>query len=139
MGVGINAGNQIAGALGAVGVASRMIGAEKDSALAGGTQAKQTLAEVGSQLEADYKESDELEATLQNQKKEAEALGSMLDPNMSKEDAQAWVELKDELNKDQEMANIALTTLKGKIVARQSLQHRAEKQLKKAQRWGGSY
>lgn len=131
--------NSLNQALGSAAVAGRMIGAEKDSALAGGTQAKQTLAEVGSQLEGDYKESNELEATLQNQKKEAEALGSMLDPNMSTEDAQAWSELRDELNKDQEMANLALTTLRGKIVARQSLQRRAEAQLKKAQRWGGAF
>lgn len=41
MGVGMNAANQVVGAIGAVGVASRMIGEEKNQALAQGSAAFQ--------------------------------------------------------------------------------------------------
>ena len=139
MGVGTNAAGQLGGALAAVGVASRMIGDEKAQALAGGTQAKQAIAEASEGLKADYAEQEKLNETLQSQKKDAETLGTMLKPDMSKEDMQAWQELKGGLDKDMEKADLALNTLEAKIMARQSLMNRAEAQLKRAQRWGGAF
>jgi uncharacterized protein (DUF342 family) len=139
MGVGTNAAGQLGGALAAVGVASRMIGDEKAQALAGGTQAKQAIAEASEGLKADYAEQEKLNETLQSQKKDAETLGTMLKPDMSKEDMQAWQELKGGLDEDMEKADLALNTLEAKIMARQSLMNRAEAQLKRAQRWGGAF
>lgn len=133
----MNEASKLGGALAAVGVASRMIGEEANQKIAQGAQAQQEAIKVGEEMPNLKEEMDAAQAQQANVQKEEDAL---YDLNVkSPEDAAAFAELKEGIDIDKKMAQVALDTVDAKIKARTELLNRADKAMAKGRAWGGTY
>lgn len=137
MGVGMNEASKLGGAIAAVGVASRMIGDEKNQAIAQGAQAQQEAVKAGEEMPALKKEMEAAVAQNENVAKEEAALRDL--KVTSPEDVDALIELNEGVDMDKKMAQVALSTVQAKIEARTELLERAEKAMARGRRWGGGY
>lgn len=137
MGVGMNEASKLGGAIAAVGVASRMIGDEKNQAIAQGAQAQQEALKAGEEAPALKKEMEQAIAQNENVAKEEAALRDL--KVTSPEDADAFIELNQSVDMDKKMAQMALKTVQGKIEARTEMLERAGKAIARGRSWGGGY
>ena len=141
MGAINNAFNQAAGA---VAIAGRMIGHEKESAISRGETAvnedielaakqKDATSEFNEAYNADYHAKKDKEL-LREMQKNPEANGIS-----SAEDRKALAQLQRQNMDDRKAAQIALNEAGKKIIAISQMRERAAKQIEKGRAWGGNY
>lgn len=145
MGVGINAANQLVGSIGAVGVASRMIGNEKAQALEQGSAAHEANIQ-DKELSKDYTENQIPDAKFEAEKAddnvkimEAGLDAVMKDPKSTPEQRLAAAVGMQKSLDDRTAAQRALSELQIKLEATQERLTRQEKAMARGRRWGGSY
>lgn len=144
MGVGINAANQLVGSIGAVGVASRMIGNEKAQALDQGSAANEANIQDKA-LAKDYnKQIPDAEFEVEKANDNIEIMGAglnavMKDPKATPDQRlAAAVDMQQALD-DRTAAQRALSELQIKLEATQERLARQEKAMARGRKWGGAY
>lgn len=145
MGVGMNEANKLGGALAAVGVASRMIGEEKNQALDQGSKAHEAnikdAAEAKDLVDTQIPDAEFEAEKAQDQVDIVEAGldAVMKDPNSTPDQKlKASLDMQQALD-DRTAAQKALGELNNKLTATKERMARQEAAMKRGRRWGGAY
>ena len=145
MGVGINEASKLGGALATVGVAARMIGAEKNEALEQGSKAHEANLE-DSALKKDLEEAQIPDA--ETDLDEKNLLADIANDNAEQVLKDSKATPMDRLNAqidaqkaldDRTAAQRALGELNNKLTATKERMARQEKAMARGRRWGGAY
>ena len=140
MGVGINAANQVVGTLGAVGVASRMIGNEMDQSLSEGSRAADAHVKDSARAKELPGEIENADLYLKEETRAAEAAkayseapGNPLKKRLKAADL--YVQKQNSIEK----AAIALQNLQDEQIAVQERLKRQAVAMQRGRKWGGKY
>ena len=140
MGVGINEASKLGGAIAAVGVASRMIGEEKNQALQQGAAAATANAEDSKRAKELPDEIDNADLYLKEETRAAEAAKAYAEnPNNKLGMRLAAADFHVEKLKSIDAAKIALENLQDEQTAISERLERQEAAMARGRRWGGSY
>ena len=126
-------------AVGSVAAAAYGLKRTAETDIEQGLHAKEGAVRLGEEIPEIQAQGEAAKAKLAAVQKDEEALGEIadtLDPSNT-EDAQAFAELNEDVKKDRKMAELAIATVKAKMIAREELMQRFEQQIAKANRWGG--
>lgn len=135
MGVAQNSLMSIIGAVGTVGVASRMISNEANQQINLGMQAQKDVIQAQKEMPQLAKDIESAGKQLENVEAETKALGEL---NItSEEDMVAYKELAQGVANQQQKAKLALTTAQNEIISKQDIKRRAKIRMDAARKWGG--
>jgi hypothetical protein len=140
MGVGINAANQLVGTIGAVGVASRMIGSEMDQSLSEGSRAADAHAKDSARAKELPNEIDNADLYLKEETRAAEMAKSKAESQsvplkQRLKAADLYVQKQNSIEK----AAIALQNLQDEQIAVQERLKRQAVAMERGRKWGGKY
>lgn len=140
MGVGMNEASKLVGAMVTAGVASRMIGDEKNQTLAQGQKAAEDMPDTLKEKETNEMDIAQKELDINAYENQADTLGKQIGEKLSKGlDAGAEKLQQAGVMSDLDAAKEALSQLEMKQTAIAERLQRQRKAMVKGRRWGGAY